>query len=83
MYRDYTISYTYIFKFYNNCEHYIKMNIIVIIAKGRGFESHQGQNLFSHFTLNRVKCEKLFCKTNIKLLSIIYSQRAHEQHNVM
>ena len=26
---------------------------------------------FSHFTLFRVKCEELFCKTNIKLLKLI------------
>ena len=37
-------------------------------AGGRGFESHRGQNLFLTFTLfYRVECEKLFCKTNIKL----------------
>ena len=37
-------------------------------AGGCGFEPHRGQNLFSQFTLfNRVECEKLFCKTNLKL----------------
>ena len=40
-------------------------------AGGRGFESHrgiEGKIRFSQFTLfNRVECEKLFCKTNIKL----------------
>ena len=37
-------------------------------AGGRGFESHRGQNLFFKFTLfYGVECEKLFCKTNIKL----------------
>ena len=38
---------------------------------GRGFESHRGQIRFSQFTLfYRVECEKLFCKTNLKLKSI-------------
>ena len=27
-------------------------------------------NCFSHFTLIRVKCEEMFCKTNIKLLKL-------------
>ena len=37
-------------------------------AGGRGFKSHLGQTLFLQFTLfYRVKCEKLFCKNNIKL----------------
>ena len=37
-------------------------------AGGRGFESHRGQYLHFKFTLfYRVECEKLFCKTNIKL----------------
>ena len=31
---------------------------------GRGFESHQGLNLFFAFTLFRMECEELFCKTN-------------------
>ena len=26
---------------------------------------------FSHFTLFRVECEELFCKTNVKLLKLI------------
>ena len=38
---------------------------------GRGFESHRGQNLFfTIYSIYRVECEKLFCKTNIKLKRI-------------
>ena len=34
-----------------------------------GFEPHRGhKNLFLTFYSIRVKCEELFCKTNIKLL---------------
>ena len=41
-------------------------------AGGRGFESYRGhKNLFFTFYSIRVKCEKLFCKTNIKLLKLI------------
>ena len=41
-------------------------------AGGRGFDFHWGQNLFffSHFTLFKVECEELFCKTNIKTIKI-------------
>ena len=36
---------------------------------GGGFEPHPGhKNLFFTFYCIRVKCEELFCKTNIKLL---------------
>ena len=38
-------------------------------AGGRGFEFYRGQNCFSHFTLFRVVCEELFCKT-IKLIKL-------------
>ena len=41
-------------------------------AGGRGFEPHRGhKNLFFTFYSIRVKCEELFCKTNIKLLKLI------------
>ena len=38
---------------------------------GRGFELHWSKICFSHFILFRVKCEELFCITNIKLLKLI------------
>ena len=38
---------------------------------GRGFESDRGHKiLFFTFYFIRVKCEELFCKTNIKLLRL-------------
>ena len=41
-------------------------------AGGCGFESHRGhKHLFFTFYSIRVKCEKLFCKTNIKQLKSI------------
>ena len=36
-----------------------------------GSNTTEGKICFSHFTLIRVKCEKLFCKTNIKVLKLI------------
>ena len=36
-----------------------------------GFESHRGQNsFFTIYSIREVECEKLFCKTNLKLKSI-------------
>ena len=46
---------------------------LAVNAGGRGFESHRGhKNLFFTFYSIRVECEKLFCKTNIKLLKLTY-----------
>ena len=40
------------------------------------FFTKKGQKIcFSHFTLIRVECEELFCKTNIKLLKLIFTKK--------
>ena len=59
---------------YNLTEYlYIRTNVLYGIRTVNsygGFECHPGQIRFSHFTLFRMGCKKLFCKTNtcIKLL---------------
>ena len=71
----YLIKVLIILKFCNNI---FKIKLIILINFNsfilipHRFESHQGhKNLFFTFYFNRVECEEVFCKTNIKLLKLI------------
>ena len=42
-----------------------------LLAEGRGSNPTGCKICFSHFTLFRVECEEMFCKTNIKLQKVL------------
>ena len=56
----------------NNQYLYLFGKTLAANAGGRGFKPHRGLYFdFSHFSLIRVECKELFCKTNINSLKLI------------